>query len=45
VERHCHDAVRGIESLLHAIAMMYIDVDVENTPLEAEQLDYAKNNV
>lgn len=30
VEGHSHDAVRQVEGLLHAVAVVNVDVDVEN---------------
>jgi len=31
VEGHIHDSVGGVEGLLHAVAMMNVDVDVQDT--------------
>jgi hypothetical protein len=45
VEGDSHDAICGVESLLNAVAMMDIDVDVEDALLEAEELKDAEHNV
>jgi len=39
VERDSHDSVRGIKSFLNTIAMMNVDVDVQDPLLEAEKLN------
>lgn len=31
VERNCHDAVCGVEGLLHTIAMMDVNINVQNS--------------
>jgi len=45
VERDGHDSVSGVESFLDTIAMMNVNVNVENTGLEAEEFDYAEYDV
>ena len=45
VERACHDTIRSVESLLNTVAMMDIDIDVQDSGLEAKQLYYTKDNV
>jgi hypothetical protein len=45
VERDGHDSVCGVESFLYTIAMMNVDVNVEDTGLETEEFDYAENDV
>jgi hypothetical protein len=45
VERDRHDAISGVERLLDSITVMNIDVDVENTLLEAEEFDDAEDDV
>jgi hypothetical protein len=39
VERDSHNSVRGIKSFFNAIAVVNVDVDVENPLLEAEKLN------
>lgn len=39
VKRHGHDAVGQVEGLLHAVAVVYVDVDVENARVILEQLE------
>jgi hypothetical protein len=31
VEARGHDAIRGVKCLLHAVAVMHVDVDVQDT--------------
>jgi hypothetical protein len=45
VERDGHDSVSGVESFLDTIAMMNVNVNVENTGLEAEEFDYAEYDI
>lgn len=39
VERHCHDPISGVESFFDTITMMNVDVNIEHTLPEAEQLE------
>ena len=45
VEGDGHDSVGGVESLFDAIAVVNIDVDVQNALLEPEELDDRQDNV
>jgi hypothetical protein len=45
VERDGHDAVGRVEGLFDAVAVVHINVNVENALVEAEQLDDAENDV
>lgn len=45
VEGDRHDTVRGVECLLDAIAMMDINIDIENTLLESQQLQDTEDNI
>jgi hypothetical protein len=45
VEGHGHDAVGGVEGLLDAVAVVDVNVDVEDARVEAEQLDDAQDDV
>jgi hypothetical protein len=45
VETDTHDPICGIESLLHPIPMMHIDIDVEDSLVISQQLQDAKNDI
>ncbi len=45
VEAARHDAVRGVERLLDAVAMMAVDVYVQHPWVCAQKLERAKNNI
>lgn len=45
VERKCHDAVRGPKSLLNAIAVMNVNVNVEYAGMVKEELQYCKYDI
>jgi hypothetical protein len=45
VERNSHDTVSGVESLLDTIAVMNINVNVENTLFETKELNDAQDDV
>jgi hypothetical protein len=45
VERDCHNPVSSVESFLNTIAMMNVNVNVEDTGLEAEEFDYAEYDI
>ena len=45
VERDSHDAVGGVEGFLDAVAVVNVDVDVENAWVEAEEFQNAKHDV
>ena len=45
VERDRHDPIGGVEGLFDAVAVVHINVNVENALVEAEQLDDAENDV
>lgn len=45
VERDSHDTISRVESFLHTIAMVNINVDVEDPLLESQKLEDAKDDV
>lgn len=45
VERDGHDAVSSVESFFNAITVVYVDVNVEDALLVAEQLNDAEDDV
>ena len=45
VERDSHDSVGGVEGFFDAVAMVDIDVNIENSLLESEELDDAEDNI
>lgn len=45
MEGHGHDAVRQVEGFLHAVAMVNVDIDVENPRVVLEQLQDADDDV
>jgi hypothetical protein len=45
VKRDCHDSIGGIEGLLHTIAMVNVDVDVEDALHRSQQFQDAEHNV
>lgn len=45
VERNSHDTVGGVESLLNTIAMMDIDVDVEDPLFKSKKFENAEDDV
>lgn len=45
MEGHGHDAVRQVEGFLHAVAVVNVDVDVENPRVVLEQLQDADDDV
>jgi hypothetical protein len=45
VERDGHDAIGGVKSLFDSIAMMNIDINVENALLKSEELEDAEDDV
>jgi hypothetical protein len=45
MERDSHDSVSGVESFLYTIAMMNVNVNVEDTGLETKKFDYAEYNI
>lgn len=45
VERDSHDTISGVKGLFHAVTMMNININVENSLLESEELEDAKNDV
>ena len=45
VEADGHDSVRGIEGLLHAVPVMDVDIDVQDTLVIFEQLQDGENDV
>jgi len=45
MERECHDAVGGPESLLDTIAVVNINIDVEYARVVKQELEYSDNNV
>jgi hypothetical protein len=45
VKRDSHDSVRGIKGFFNAIAMVDIDVDIQDPLFEAEKLNNAENDV
>ncbi len=45
VEGYSHDSICGIESLLNAITMVNVNIDVKHTLLEAKKLNNAEHNI
>lgn len=45
VKGHGHDAVRGVEGLLHSVAVMDVNVDVEHALVVLEQLQNGQHDV
>ena len=45
MERDCHDAVGGVESFFDAVAVVDVNVDVEDTLVVLEELQDAEDNV
>lgn len=45
VERDGHDAIGRVESLLDAVAVVDVDVDVEDALLETQELEDGEHNV
>jgi hypothetical protein len=45
VERDRHDTVRGIKGLFNSITMVDIDIDIQNSLLEPEELDDAEDDI
>ena len=45
MEGDAHDAVGGPEGLFDAVAVMDVDVDVQNTRVVAKELKYCEDNV
>ena len=45
MKRHGHDAVGGVEGLLHAVAVVNVDVDVQHTLVVLEQLQDGQHDV
>lgn len=45
VERDSHDAVRGVEGFFDTVAMVNVDVNVENALLESQQLEDTEDDV
>jgi len=45
VEGHGHDTVSGEECLLHAVPMVYVDVNVQHAVVVLEQLQDGQHNV
>lgn len=45
VERDGHDTVRRVESFLDAIAVVHINVDVQDTLLKTQQLEDTQDNI
>mmetsp|Transcript_19563 Transcript_19563/g.49742 ORF Transcript_19563/g.49742 Transcript_19563/m.49742 type:complete len:489 (-) Transcript_19563:155-1621(-) len=45
VEGHGHDAVAHVERLLHAVAMVHVDVDVQHARVVAQQLQDGQHQV
>jgi hypothetical protein len=45
VEGHGHDSVCRVEGFFNTVAMMDIDVDVENARVESEELENAEDDV
>jgi len=43
VERAGHDTIGGVESLLDTVAMVDVDIDVENTRVDTKQLENTEN--
>ena len=45
VEGACHDAIGSVKRFFNTIAVVDIDIDVENSRLEAQELDDSEDNV
>jgi hypothetical protein len=45
VEGACHDAIGGVKSFFDTVAVVDIDIDVENSRLEAQKLDDSENDI
>jgi len=45
VERDGHDAICGVEGLLDAVAVVDVDVDVEDSLVESQEFENAQHNV
>jgi hypothetical protein len=45
VEGDGHDTVGAVESFFNAVTVVYVNVDVEHSWVEAKKLDDAKNDV
>ena len=45
VKRDSHNSVGSIESFFNAIAVVNVNVDIQDSLFESEKLDYAKDNV
>lgn len=41
VERHCHDTIGAVEGFFDTIAVMHINVDIDNARMEAQELNNA----
>lgn len=38
-----HDPVRGVESLFHTVSVMHVHVDIEDSRVDTEELEYAED--
>ena len=45
VERHGHDPVRGVEGLLHAVPVVDVDVNVEDSLVVLQELEDGQHDV
>ena len=45
VEGDGHDTIGAVEGFFNAVTVMYVNVDVEHSRVEAKKLDDAKNDV
>ena len=45
VERACHDAIGRVKRFFDTIAVVDIDVDIEDSLFEAQQLQDAQNDI
>jgi hypothetical protein len=45
VEADCHDAVCGIERFFDTVAVMYVNIDVQDAIVIAEQLEYPQDDI
>jgi len=45
MERHSHDSVGSIERFLNTVAVVNVNVDVQNPLLESKELNDAKDDI
>ena len=45
METHCHDAVGVVEGLLDPVSVVDVDIEVEHSVVEGEELHYAEDDI